>query len=87
MKKTYSKPEIFFEDFSLSTSISVGCDRIVGNPTEGNCAVTGTGGVAIFADDMTGICVFTPGSFGQPNDTWDGFCYHVPSDQNDLFNS
>ena len=25
MKKTYTKPEIMFEDFSLSTSIALGC--------------------------------------------------------------
>ena len=87
MKKEYSKPEIFFEDFCLSTSISVGCDRIVGNPSEGNCAVKGTGDVAIFTSEMTRICSFTPGSFGQPEDTWDGFCYHVPVETSDLFNS
>ena len=86
MKRTYSKPEIMFESFVMSTSIAAVCERIVGNPTAGTCAVSGTGGVNVFTDEMN-ACDYTPGSFNQPEDTWDGFCYHVPTDKNELFNS
>lgn len=87
MKKAYESPDIFFEDFSLSSSIALNCERIVGNATQGTCALLGSGGVAVFTDAIS-ACDFTPESLGQPgNDKWDGFCYHVPTEYNNLFNS
>ena len=87
MKKNYQKPEILFEDFSLSSSIAAGCERIVGNPSKGTCALQGTGGINVFTSSMDEVCDYTPGSFGQPEDEYDGFCYHVPTEYNNLFNS
>jgi len=86
MKKTYSKPEILFEDFSASTSIAVNCEGIVGNPSKGTCAVLGTGGIAMF-DGSIRACDYTPEGMGGAADQWDGFCYHVPTEYNNLFNS
>ena len=87
MKKTYEKPMIIFEDFSLSTSIAAGCEGIVGNPTAGSCAVLGSGGIAVFSSSMTEVCDYTPEGLGQPEDKWDGLCYHVPTEDYTLFNS
>ena len=82
MKKTYTKPEIVFESFSFSTSIAGDCERIVGNPSRGTCGVPdATGQFPVFIDSNTG-CVIT-GS----DDQYDGFCYHVPVDSKNLFNS
>lgn len=86
MRKTYSKPEIMFEDFTMSTSIAVGCEGIVGNPTKGSCAVLTSSGDKIFTSTV-GECVFKPSDMGSNDDTWDGFCYHVPVEYNNLFNS
>ena len=86
MKKTYVKPEIFFEDFSLSSSIAATCEYKVGSPTEGVCALVGSGGIAVF-DGNLAACDYTPGDLGQTDDMWDGFCYHVPTDSNNIFNS
>lgn len=87
MKKTYIKPQIMFESFSVSENIAGDCERIVGNPSKGTCAVVGSGGVAVFTDSMQ-ACDFTPEGMGQTkNDEWDGFCYHVPTEYNNLFNS
>ena len=86
MKSIYVSPEIMYEDFSLSTNIAAGCERIVGNPSEGNCAIVGSDGTSIFGGDMN-ICDFTPEGMGQATDTWDGFCYHVPTSDRELFNS
>ncbi len=86
MKKVYTAPQILFESFTMSTNIAGNCEGIVGNPTQGTCAVIGTGSQAIFTDTVT-ACEFTPDTFGQPEDQWDGFCYHVPSEYNNLFNS
>lgn len=87
MKKVYIKPEIMFEDFTLSTNIAGDCEgEFVNNATKGACAVIGTGGVMIFSENM-GVCEFTPGAFGQADDTWNGLCYHVPNAEHNLFNS
>lgn len=81
MKKEYVKPVIVFESFSLSTNIAADCDSIVGSQSQGSCPVLGTGGIAIFIGPETG-CVICP-----PEDGWDGLCYHVPIEGNQLFNS
>lgn len=86
MKKRYKKPRIVFEDFTLSTNIAGTCESIVGNPSKGTCAVIGTGGIDMF-DGMVGACVYTPEDMGGTADEWDGFCYHVPTEYNNLFNS
>lgn len=87
MKKVYSKPEIMFEDFSLSNSITVGCNAIVGGPTAGECAYeveSSRGTKYIFTAGMTNICT-SPES----DDEYNGLCYHVfsPDATGALFNS
>lgn len=83
MKKKYVKPQIYIENFSLDTTIAGDCEGIVGNPTKGTCAVLGTGGIAMFEDGMPSICDYTP----PDGDKYDSFCYHVPTEYNNLFNS
>ena len=43
MKRNYTKPQIAFDDFTLTTNIAAGCGRIVDNPTNGTCGVPWTG--------------------------------------------
>ena len=87
MKKEYSKPIVVFENFSLSTNIAGTCEGIVNNPSRGTCAVLGTGGIAVFSTTING-CDYTPGDLGNDKeDEWDGYCYHVPTEYNNLFNS
>lgn len=81
MKKKYVKPHIFFDNFSLSEGIAGNCEGIVNNPTKGICAVVGTGDINMFDGNME-ACDFTT-----DEDAWDGFCYHVPTEYNNLFNS
>lgn len=87
MKKTYSKPEILFESFTMSTNIAAGCEKIVGNPSKGSCAVNSSGGISVFDATVGAACAFTPGDMGTEEDMYDGFCYHVPTEYNNLFNS
>lgn len=87
MKKTYTKPEISFESFLMSTNIAGTCEGIVDNPTKGTCAVVGTGGIAMFDSKVGSACVFKPEDMGGKKDEWDGFCYHVPTEYSNLFNS
>lgn len=90
MKKKYEKPQIFIEKFSLCTNIASDCEGIVGNPSKGSCAVIGTGpdgGIAVFDGKVGAACVYTPTDLGLAEDQWDGACYHVITEYNNLFNS
>ena len=83
MKKKYEKPDILFESFALSQSISAGCEMIGGNHAQYVCPVlVKTPGFddtyTIFGD---GACV------SQPVGGNDSICYHVPIADNNVFNS
>lgn len=81
MRKTYSKPDIVFESFSLCSNIAAGCEKIV-NFASGTCGVIElTPGITIFSYDMAGC---TPDF---QTDEYDGWCYHNPSENNNMFNS
>lgn len=82
MKKTYEAPEILFEDFALSTSISAGCEKII-NPLLYTCGVNYPGIGVIFVQGNTGCDVEMEDSFK----TADGYCYHVPTEDKNMFNS
>lgn len=86
MKKKYVKPVIIFENFSLSTNIAGDCESTVGNPSKGTCAVIGTGDIYMFSGTVT-QCDYKPEDLGGEEDKWNGFCYHVPTEYNNLFNS
>lgn len=87
MKKTYKKPEISFESFLMSTNIAGNCEGpAVGNPSRGSCGIPGSApGMNLFSADVgsgvNGCQVFTK---DYPNDS---FCYHNPTEYNNLFNS
>ena len=82
MKKVYSKPQIMFENFSLSTNIAAACE--VRANTQSNfdsCGVDFSGDI-VFATSTSG-CKDKIDDYGQYN----SICYHVPSDSNNIFNS
>ena len=87
MKKIYSKPEIIFEDFTLSENIAGNCKIKTHTPSQGTCAFTYEdefgGAVALFTQKV--VACGTDDLFEE--DGTDGFCYHVPSDTSNLFNS
>ena len=80
MKKTYSKPDIVFESFSLSTSVASNCLIYAPSQPSGIGAIQ-AGMFTVFQNSTQGCIVqVTTG-------VWEGFCYHNPSDFNNLFNS
>lgn len=79
MKKEYSKPMAFVEDFSLQTNIAAGCEFKTNNQVEGTCGYPTRNG-DVFIDTVQGC------KYSQP-DGFDGLCYHNPSDDKNLFNS
>ena len=84
MKKTYMKPEIYFESFTLSTNIAANCDHPFDLQAQFVCAIPDSNGqgMGIFDPNRGGGCVI-PGS----DEMYNGFCYHVPTENNMLFNS
>lgn len=86
MKKTYSKPEIMFEDFTLSVNIASGCDTKVEGHSSGSCGYS-TGGVIVFLETVTG-CLDGIALPKEMDGTHNGICYHTPTDDfANLFNS
>lgn len=89
MKKAYSKPEIVFENFSLSQNIAGDCEVKTNTPARGQCGIE-FGPFVVFLDTATSQCtgdgrVLEDGGDGEYN----GICYHVFSGKGEynLFNS
>lgn len=78
MKKTYVKPEVYFENFELSANIATGCAISI-NHNVGSCwkGFEGFKDFNIFVDSYP--CTTIPDE--------DGFCYHSPTDANNIFTS
>ncbi len=83
MKRTYTKPELMFEDFSLSINIAAGCEvwATHGDSQQGCGYDLGEdfGHTVIFLNN--GVCDYAV------NDGYNGICYHNPSAINNVFNS
>lgn len=83
MKKSYTKPKLFFDSFELSQSIASGCS-VIANFQYGACAmkVTDTGVELNIFTSAIAACEW------QANDgAYNGICYDVPSDSSSLFTS
>ena len=78
MKKTYAKPKIIFEDFTLNESIAGDCETKTHTPAQEKCGLE-MGAFVVFID---GLCNFVP-----DGGMYNGICYHVPNGDNSLFNS
>ena len=74
MKKVYSKPDIAYEDFSLSSSIAY-CD-IKANFRQGDCGYSYSPGIVFFSNNVA-----------QCNIDTDEICYDNPSGMTNLFGS
>ena len=87
MKKVYTRPEIFFESFVASSSIAGDCERVFTLAKQDICAIPdayGTPGMGIFNMNVEwSEC----GVNGTGTETYDGLCYHVPTEALNLFNS
>lgn len=78
MKKTYVKPQAFFESFELSANIAAGCVVKTGH-AKYDCKYEIIGVGTLFGVD----CEYNYGA-GDYDET---FCYNIPSDTQRLFTS
>ncbi len=83
MKKAYSKPQIQFEDFTLSTNIAGDCEVPTNLPSNSTCGLDFSG-VTVFLEGMGG-CTLEVDNLGGDGE-FNQICYHVPYGQN-IFNS
>lgn len=74
MKKSYVKPQVYFENFQLSANIATGCGIRV-NYQENVCSLIP--GMNLFT--LENNCDYVPEEHGQ--------CYQTISDENRLFTS
>lgn len=86
MKKTYEKPEIMFESFVASANIAGNCEVKTWTPNSGQCAyiiprTQFTEEIHLFVEGVN-ACVEKPA-----DGMYNGFCYHIPTETNNLFNS
>lgn len=79
-KKEYTKPQIIFENFSLSTSIAAGCELETNHFSKGEACGYPTRGGIVFVEGTQ--CNSYP-----QDGAYNGFCYHVPHESSNLFNS
>jgi hypothetical protein len=82
VKRAYSKPDIIFEDFSLSAGIAAGCEKKIDTKYSGQCGLI-FGDLMMFVDSVAACA--DPVVDGAPK--YNGLCYHIPSDSKNLFNS
>lgn len=84
MKKIYSKPQIVFDSFELSQSIAAGCEY-KSNHAYGSCALDvdepGWNTTTLFVSGV-GDC-----STKTQDGVYNGICYHVPTDDKNVFSS
>lgn len=85
MKKIYVKPEIMFEDFSLSNAITAGCEATTNQPSYNQCGIDFSG-LVVFMQGMTGCTDIQVDNVGGDGE-WNGLCYHVPNGGDNLFTS
>jgi len=83
LKKNYSKPDILFESFALSVDIAGGCERIIDTHLGGQCAMELVGLGNVFTNGVT-ECEM---KIEDGSEMVDYLCYHVPTADNNLFNS
>ena len=81
MKKVYTKPEIMFDNFSLTTNIASVCEVKIEGPTQGTCGLR-WGATTIFVEKASGCAKQVKDGEG-----YNGLCYHVPNQAYNVFNS
>ena len=75
-KKVYVKPEIFFENFSLSQHIAGGCNVAPNSEALGMTGAGPNGGIGYVFSSTCDVPIVNAGGDGEYN----GVCYQVMSD-------
>lgn len=82
MKKAYKRPIVYFESTETTQNPSSGCEAIA-NLAENQCSITVTD------PDLPGVeeRFFTIQIICEPVINGDSFCYHAPTEWNNVYSS
>ena len=80
-KKSYQKPDLFFESFALSQNIAAACEGEALFVENACPVIIHLGSLEITIFGQSPMCEFIP-----PNPD-DFICYHAPSEMNNVFAS
>lgn len=80
MKREYTRPDIYFDSFSMTSSIANTCE-VQATYAENICGVRMTESVTLFVSGITDC------TFEVQDGEYDTLCYHVPADNYNVFNS
>ena len=83
MKKKYVKPEIMFENFTLSNHVAGDCELKPDTQNNNDCGLFFEGVGNVFLSGMGGC---KDEQVGTDDGSYNTICYHVPDGYN-LFNS
>jgi hypothetical protein len=80
MKRTYTKPAAFFENYALSANIATACGNIITNATPGACGLyyPSIGYIFVSGQNLCTMAVY---------DGFGNLCYDVPTGNNTIFTS
>lgn len=85
MKKSYVKPQVYFENFQLSASIAGDCEEIVKNQSRGTCGYQMSAGVVLFTErEPSSVCST---QIVDGSEDYKKLCYHGPSATYNVFRS
>ena len=85
MKKSYVKPQVYFENFQLSASIAGDCEVIVKNQSKGTCGYKMSGDMVLFTTtDPVNVCAT---QIEDGNNSYKNLCYHGPYSDYNVFRS
>jgi hypothetical protein len=80
MRKTYSKPDIHFDNFALSTNVAANCEFQTPLPRADECGIPYFNWI-VFQSELQGCNKISESGI------WDSMCYHQPTETNNLFTS
>lgn len=87
MKKTYTKPDIYFDNFAMCTDIAGTCTYVTNTPSQMKCGLPYTDSITVFTNGLIGNpCNFVVGT-NIDDAQFNGVCLHVPAGNRSLFNS
>ncbi len=87
MKKSYVKPQVYFENFQLSADIAKNCSESLwnkANHAENSCGYQ-MGNLVLFTSTIEGCS--ENGIITDGDNIYDNICYHGPVGNLKLFNS
>lgn len=91
MKKTYTKPEISFESFLMSTNIAGDCELKADTQSNYNTCGLVFGDKILFGTNLTGCTKYGDHSLlfkpYEKKEGYESFCYHTPTTGTNIFNS